>query len=1034
MSSFAPEHESTQQYDTATQDQLPYLRSSARRFGQWQPPQPEPYINTSFARDEFPDFTENSPSASEEHSASIEIGRGMKNTAHNSPQKNNDFDGMSENPILSLGNDSLYEITATPPIRPRLGSRKSESMDRPDLRREASLRRAKNVQQAEVTKTSDIVPTKTRSTSASQRRTLSEMHAKVNAESDSSFVGEERPQSTLTLNTKSTRFAKARQTSAPQQSLPTRFTSGQGLETAQRTPQRPASAAIVNSARFTGNQTQQSFMLPDLPDITELVSGIRKDGTPVFSRSAKSRSRFTSGSYRPNADDDPSNHARIQSIAVPEDEKAIFASLQLLKEKVLQLEKEKEEARRRAEEYELQTIELKSQVQMEQRLRRSDSPRTVDHDSNAQRVEHTKLQTTIKALHERIERGNRKLAACETAVKRMTQERDDLATQLGVAYYNSEEHKAKIRQLEEENEKINLENEDLKLDMDTLRNENNQLRVQLAQFKAQHEYETQQWTEREAQLKERVEKREEAVREIRDLTREIWVAKKPVAPRTSRGRTQHERKSSQAEELEQRKSSRRLSGCLSEETQDKIIDKVEQELRKSRVEAASTSRRSIGPNQSRARSRSKSQSRRVSGLAQRRTPAGYAAPVDQDVSEIESTTDLEISRPVGDVKRDSYVPTDGRSGQQEDTKDLTYLSFLDREEVARLRKKLEEERRAAREKCQPAAIVETERDITARSSTARLQATPRKSSLRDITGRNNQTSLEAPGDKSNPFTANTNSDEDTTRQQKAVRIQSPHTSDAISYEEPKDVTEASMLSTASRRRQRNLHPEEMTSAFILPDITLHNQTSQSIAGSIPHDKENCTICPPTAGKDATIPTPIPVTDRNVDDTNATIRPSQPPPLALATVLKQLEDEVAHLKLQLSTYEKAYNGHDPALGRRKRKAIMEKMELLITEIERRSDQIYALYDVLEGQKQAAAGEQGRQDEMREDEVEETLQSIGIDSAELAERAAKAQADGRRTSTSSASAGKGRYGLDGLDGLEEESDDELPWEGISDDEDA
>jgi hypothetical protein len=203
----------------------------------------------------------------------------------------------------------------------------------------------------------------------------------------------------------------------------------------------------------------------------------------------------------------------------------------------------------------------------------------------------------------------------------------------------------------------------------------------------------------------------------------------------------------------------------------------------------------------------------------------------------------------------------------------------------------------------------------------------------------------------------------------------------------------------------------MTSAFILPDITLSGREAQT---KPVHDAGNCTACPPGT-KDVTIPTPIPVTDRPediaVDVTSATIRPSQPPPLALATVIKQLQDEIAHLKHLLTVQQRLYNQHDPALSKRRRVQVKAAMDQLTSDIEKRSDQVYSLYDVLEGQKAAdAAGA-----DVEDFGVEETLESLGIDPAELSGRI-----------------GRGVYGAGmpfGLDGASDASGD-LPFEGFSD----
>jgi len=335
-SSFQPEHESTQHFDTATQSPVPDL----------------------------------------DMSESIEIGRGAKRAARLSPNRyDNDF---SENPALSLGNDSLYELTATPPMRPEVESRKTSGA-RNNLRKEASVRRASMAGQNGVVKASDIVPNKARSISASNRRTLSQMHAQVHAESDSSLILDERAYNIGGQKEKNTRFGASRNVSA-EQGVPTRFTAAGGLDSGEaRTPRRTAPAV---DAAYT-NQTAQSFMLPDLPNITELVSGVRKDGTPVFSRNTKTRSRFTSASFGRGANADITDYARLQSIPLPEEEKAIFASLQLLKEKVSQLEMEKFEATTKVEDYEGQLIDLRSQLQFERVNRRPDSALGSEDESKA---------------------------------------------------------------------------------------------------------------------------------------------------------------------------------------------------------------------------------------------------------------------------------------------------------------------------------------------------------------------------------------------------------------------------------------------------------------------------------------------------------------------------------------------------------------------------------------------------------------------------------------------------------------------------
>jgi hypothetical protein len=116
--------------------------------------------------------------------------------------------------------------------------------------------------------------------------------------------------------------------------------------------------------------TAQSFLLPDLPNLTELVSGNYKDGTPIFAPSTKSRARYTSVNFHPPTQP---NFAPVSSVPISEDDKAILASLQLLKDKVASLEQENAQSSRKIEDYENEVNELRAQIDSQEDARRSDS-------------------------------------------------------------------------------------------------------------------------------------------------------------------------------------------------------------------------------------------------------------------------------------------------------------------------------------------------------------------------------------------------------------------------------------------------------------------------------------------------------------------------------------------------------------------------------------------------------------------------------------------------------------------------------------
>ncbi|OCL08105.1 hypothetical protein AOQ84DRAFT_293844 [Glonium stellatum] len=1147
-SMFDPEHEalmSTRQLDDDTRNPLPTLpnlRSTAKKFAYYNPPGSDLPVSTSMVNKEFIDFDHLSDS--EEDSISIEQGRGAKKSARSTPGKPNSSFNMSPNVLF---HDSLYDMTP-PPVRARATPKKGNAAEPTSLRRDAQIRRATSVPQkgadegVSILRTAgDRVSPMKVGNNERRRNTLAQMHAKVTSE-DESFIDERPP--TVTFTAKNTRFAGSR----------SRQSSAQGLDHVVKsveTPQRAANGT-PRSSQMTGNATQQSFMLPDLPNLTELVSGVFQDGTPVFSRSTPARSRFTNPRNPGRGSTRQPNHTPIDSVPIPSDEKAIFASLQLLKEKVAQLEQEKAESEKKIEEQEVQIIELRAANEAQEKLRRSDSALgSTDGEGSGEknnwRVEKTKLEASVDTLRTRLDRAERKVSVAEINTKRVTSERDNLVTQLGVAFYNAEELKGEKEALQAENETLRNEIDSLRKENESLRNQlsqeqtrfqeeaqqlrrkvdrtenaiqkenetlhaelarvriqhdedtqhwarkevelrskrakkeqaefsrlktendalkaqmanlkakkeeearrwaareaefrgkidrrdetirqfqdmtqeevnevlqqdNENLRVELAQLSAQQEDDNQRWARKEAQLRRKIEKREEAVRHMEDMTREILSTKQinsQSQPLSHSALADHDMMvEDEANYRDTNGTQRKGAQRREKDTQTRIADKVEQEVRNSR--SASAAQVPARPQQSisrytSSRFHSASQRHSLSGGIPTRS-ASAPVPVVQEQqhadSDAESTTDLSLAQ-----KADRYLMHGGASGkpvvEEPPALDLTELSSINADEIARLRKLLEEERAAARKKASSTTERQTRED-TVRSTISvrapRQQSLPRKSSMKDVTGRSIMTQNEL-----------TSNDAEQNAQDEEAPAEATQTKQSVDH---------SLLSQSSRRRRTV--PVEMTSAFILPDITINprKQASSSRGAKIElpaHDNKNCTVCRRASGEagsnSVNIPKLVPVSSRMPDDADATMRPAQSPKVALASVLKELEDELAHLHLELSAHDALLRAHDASLGRRKRKAIQAAIEDLVKAIDIKSDQIYNLYDVLEGQQ--AEG-------MTEQEVEETIRSIRMDTTEAAKGKGKKVMIEEHQSENESNSGEESHG-------ESDEDDELPWEGISD----
>ncbi|KAK0618422.1 hypothetical protein B0T17DRAFT_495251 [Bombardia bombarda] len=189
--------------------------------------------------------------------------------------------------------------------------------------------------------------------------------------------------------------------------------------------------------------------------------------------------------------------------------------------------------------------------------------------------------------------------------------------------------------------------------------------------------------------------------------------------------------------------------------------------------------------------------------------------------------------------------------------------------------------------------------------------------------------------------------------------------------------------------------QNMTSAFFVPDITIQSDKQHTVPslskearrildGICKHKSGNCNVCVRIAAhgdtKQTTItpsstkptitmddmrkgkktvrvekPTPVsdrmPETDGGKYDEEITMRPSMPPGDALAILIKETQDEIEHLEMELKRLNDVYLGLDKSLGQRERRRVMADIKRLQAEVETKSGQLYKLHDVLEGQKQA-----------------------------------------------------------------------------------
>lgn len=273
----------------------------------------------------FPDFSQATSSDGDD---SIEVGRGFKEDRSNQGPPSED---VSEALPFTFGGGQNYRLIGTPPIKPyRNRSRAGPAHDTEDKENEAPVKE---------TKTGSGSSGKG---SIDSHRTLIGKQATV--ESDDGGILKEVPPSVMN-RTHSTRFSTSR---------------GQS-NTATAVTRQSEIAAHNGTHTSMLSGANQSFALPDVANITELISGERSDGASLFNRSAKSRSKFhTPARLHPGI---RPSHVLVENVPIPANVKALYISLQLLQEKVAALEAEKEQNERKELEQEHELLQLKSRLE-----------------------------------------------------------------------------------------------------------------------------------------------------------------------------------------------------------------------------------------------------------------------------------------------------------------------------------------------------------------------------------------------------------------------------------------------------------------------------------------------------------------------------------------------------------------------------------------------------------------------------------------------------------------------------------------------
>ncbi|KAK6347307.1 hypothetical protein TWF696_007378 [Orbilia brochopaga] len=746
---------------------------------------------------------------------------------------------------------------------------------------------------------------------------------------------------------------------------------------------RGAAAASKPSAPAHNTHTVNSIKLPDMTGISDLVSSVNHGDST--SRRAQ--------------------YAPIASIPVPEGERELVLALKQLQMQVASLEADRAKEKKRAAELQkdydetrqLYQIEYNGRRELEAELnsrRRVDSalggeidseggsPRSSDREKlKAQQAQHKadikKLDGVVAAYRHRLETVEASQEALQNELKSVTEERDSAISSLAKAVAKNEALEEELDRLRQDCEEVQHENETFAGEMDRM----NRL---VEDYEQALEQERKMMNDKLNRYREKVLRAgkvaTEATLAAQDATRLVrqmqdngtqTVKGQAVQTGTVESGRMAPTPSQQGRQLPMHK----------ENAEDRVRVQLDAELRKMfpnmAAATAGGSKRKVSGSTTASRAARKphvKKTRMVMEQFSETESEMSQAEEPQPESMVQQHMDTTFTAP--SVSESRLL----REAAGDVLPDTTLHSFLQSEGLAALRKEIMERRKleeqvAAQRQLEEAesrraqALAERAAAKAAAASEAAAAAAASKKRVFIYSEKDNETTItELDALEREAEMHDEGADADAEEEEEA-----PHpflrTSLVVNDTEDegafgdvlRDVPSRPPSQGTVRRQQQQENIQSQTRRATDDFYNAHVQEVIDRLGV--HKPELCTIChrKGVSVSDAVdavaIPEVVPVSKRGGASENEeeevaelegeiTMRPSQPPKNALDKVVKQMEDELEHMRLDYRQVEAEFLACDPSLGRRKRKSLTRRLNNMVEEMDKKSDQIYALYDVAE----------------------------------------------------------------------------------------
>ncbi|KAK4958277.1 hypothetical protein LTR10_004703 [Elasticomyces elasticus] len=764
-----------------------------------------------------------------------------------------------------------------------------------------------------------------------------------------------------TNSTRSSRFMRARQFSpAPTATLSqTTNVYRQAVSKASRSPEA----------------TNSSFTMP------------KRDASVIIKRTTP-RTRFISLNPYTSA------HIKAHGLPMPLDEQAIATSLHLLKTRVSSLELENAEATKAAEESQYEIIHLRNQLRAGRQ--RSDSATSRDDDErliSELKDQVANLKASLSTADDLTVRAERKAAVSDIATKRITTERDAMVEQIAAAESKNAQLMKENEQLRKENDEFDAANQEAYDINRNMNDEHDNLRDIQRNMTEEHE-----------DMCMEVEQLREQNRALQAKLAELSIQLSSDSEESLRPEIQTLKASSTEKPVQQStlgEQSLRKESNTSQKTSSRIRDYSPQQpipalfSRKEANAFLDTLQVPVA-------------GRNNSGVS---IPAIDAFSFTVNDTELPSATTNNQAQIQVDEKTFSFTPNDtelkfsatptqAEAQTNESAIDATTIQYPVKASSVPVMQQGYLPTLFTTPPSPPASGSE--------SANTSLSIQPQKLHVHshiEVDYTESKTSGEWPSDlpqstrielmspaKQQPANAQvTEPMDDTTtpRPTSPARITSPVSSEhlIVNMSVPETAASSAPLTLdVSEPEAPTSHNTSITEGAPATESKIATTAipSKQQAKNAQVTEHTTTTTKPIAETtretfmDADITTSSGFTDE--DMTSATIRPSQPPRVALMKVINGLEKEVTTLKSKLGEYQRRYQAMNPATSKRQRTIVRMKMEKALKDVENRSNQVYALHDVLAGQKLADAA---IDDDLSigQMELEETLTEMGFEMAEF-----------------------------------------------------